>query len=365
MICRRHSNAPQTRGGFALIIVMIIIFSLAVLAGGFAFSMKVEARLAANNNSEGEIQWLGRSGVELARFVLSESFRQPKPAALNQIWAGGPGDLTETNGPLLAINLASVKLGDGVIAIHIEDQERRANINRVDRQTFERALAIIGLNTVNTPVLLDSLEDWLDRDDNLHLSGTESDYYLNQDPPYYAKNGPIDDITELLLVNGITPELFWGPRVMAHRDQLYRPYSREEMLAETSAMGRVGLVDLFTALSFGSININTAPVEVLQLLPGVDEVVAENIIRTRAGLDGMEGTEDDTPFQNISMLSPATVPGITPEAVAAIQQLRLADVRSLTFKVTVEATLGRQRREYRAVVGVRGSVVEILEFSWP
>ncbi|MCB1127023.1 MAG: hypothetical protein KDM81_11035, partial [Verrucomicrobiae bacterium] len=93
-----HCHRRQERG-FALIIVMIVIFSLAILAGGFAFSMKVESRLAANNNSEGEMQWLGRSGVELARFVLSESFNRPKPASLNQIWAGGPGDLTETNGP--------------------------------------------------------------------------------------------------------------------------------------------------------------------------------------------------------------------------------------------------------------------------
>lgn len=362
MNCRPTKPREQA---FALIIVMIIIFSLAVLAGGFAFSMKVESRLAANHNSEGEIQWLGRSGVELARFVLSESFRRPKPAALNQIWAGGPGDLTETNGPLLEVNLASTRLGDGVISVHIVDQERRANINRVDRETFERALAIIGLSTVNTTTLMDSLEDWIDFDEAAHLSGTESDYYLTQDPPYYAKNGPIDDIAELLLVNGVTPELFWGPRAVAHRYQLYRPNSQLDLPGGALGMMPLGLVDLFTALSSGSININTAPADVLQLLPGVDEVIAQNIIRARAGPDGMDGTEDDTPFENLSMLSPATVPGISPEILAAVQQLRLADVRSLTFNVTVEARLGRQRREYSAVLGVRGSVVEILQFSWP
>ena len=48
-----------------------------------------------------------------------------------------------------------------------------------------------------------------------------------------------------------------------------------------------------------------------------------------------------------------------------IQQLRLADVRSMTFNVTVEARLGRLHREYSAVLGVRGTVVDVLEFSWP
>src|SRR5215472_8822434 len=51
----------------ALIIVMICIFVLTILAGGFAYSMKVETRLARNANSEVELEWLGRSGVECAR----------------------------------------------------------------------------------------------------------------------------------------------------------------------------------------------------------------------------------------------------------------------------------------------------------
>ena len=29
-------------------------------------------------------------------------------------------------------------------------------------------------------------------------------------PPYSAKNGPIDDISELLLIKGVTPEIYYG-----------------------------------------------------------------------------------------------------------------------------------------------------------
>ena len=46
---------------------MIIITVLGILAGSFAFAMKVEMRLASNSTSESEVAWLGRSGVELAR----------------------------------------------------------------------------------------------------------------------------------------------------------------------------------------------------------------------------------------------------------------------------------------------------------
>ena len=40
------SQARSKQRGIALIIVMIVIIVLAVLAGGFAYSMKVETRLA-------------------------------------------------------------------------------------------------------------------------------------------------------------------------------------------------------------------------------------------------------------------------------------------------------------------------------
>src|ERR1035438_10780625 len=57
----------RSEGGIALIIVMISIMVLTILAAGFAYSMKVETKLARNANSEAELEWLGRSGVEYAR----------------------------------------------------------------------------------------------------------------------------------------------------------------------------------------------------------------------------------------------------------------------------------------------------------
>ena len=50
----------------------------------------------------------------------------------------------------------------------------------------------------------------MDPDELPRLKGAESDYYLSLSPPYVSKNGPIDDLSELLLVQGITPEMYWG-----------------------------------------------------------------------------------------------------------------------------------------------------------
>src|SRR6266446_3612927 len=116
---RRSSPHPSSiihhpssfQSGIAIVIVMIAILVLAVLAGGFAWSMKVETTLARNANSEAELEWLGRSGVEYARWVLC--FMDPtKPYdSLDQAWATGQGFVGPTNNPVEVQN--PVQLGNG------------------------------------------------------------------------------------------------------------------------------------------------------------------------------------------------------------------------------------------------------------
>ena len=48
----------------------------------------------------------------------------------------------------------------------------------------------------------------VDDDPDLDLLGAESGYYESLDPPYTAKNGPIDSLGELLLIKGVTPIVY-------------------------------------------------------------------------------------------------------------------------------------------------------------
>ena len=85
----RSAHAPQR--GLALVVVMVLVLSMAVIAGAFAYAMKIETRLSVRTQSNGELEWLGRSGVEFARWVLDQERRIPLTGrihSLNQFWAG-------------------------------------------------------------------------------------------------------------------------------------------------------------------------------------------------------------------------------------------------------------------------------------
>lgn len=351
----------NTTKGIAIIMVMVVIFVLTILVGGFAYSMKVEMRLAQNHGSETELEWLGRSGVELARYVLAQQMMIPGQRfdALNQKWAGGIG---VTNESLMDISLDNVPLGSGVFSVKIVDQERKLNINLATDVILKQAITLIGVDAAESSTIVDSILDWVDRDDDPHLSGTESDYYLTLSPPYFAKNGPIDDMTELLLVNGITPELFWGPGGTNSNTEI------QSLMASTRELGRVGQVsypvgfnDLFATLSGRQININTTSAIVLQLLPMIDENMANAIIQARAGPDGMEGNEDDTPFRSPAELR--NVPGVDQGILR--DAAKFFTVNSGTFEVQVDARIGNYRRLYTAMLRRNNPRdIQILYFYW-
>jgi general secretion pathway protein K len=342
-------NRASSKSGVALIIVLISMVSLSILAGIFAFRMKVEARLAMNSNNDAEMEWMGRSGAEVAKYVLGlqMGISQEPYDSLNQIWAGGPGGPAISNSPLADFSMKDIPLGNGKVSVDkIVDLERKANINMATEGMLEQSLILMGVDAGEYPGIVNSILDWIDPDDAERMEGAESDYYQASEWPYLAKDGPIDNLSELLLVKGVTPDLYWGPNSANYVPTRIQkePGMRLGFNADVPTYP-VGFVDLFTPLSAGRININTASAPVLQLLPGVDEHAAAEIIRLRSGLDGADGTEDDIPYRNPGEIINALAnPGVVQQIVP------LCDVRSRTFEVEISATIGNYTKKFQAVI---------------
>ncbi|MBA4146573.1 MAG: general secretion pathway protein GspK [Verrucomicrobia bacterium] len=357
-------GSQKTNRGIAMIIVMVVVFVLGIMAAGFAYSMKVEMRLAQQASYESEFEWLGRSGVELARCVLVEQFknRAAEPYdALNQKWAGGEGG---TN-VLPEIFFEDVELGNGRISITIEDAERKFNVNRSTPPTLvpeilNRTMIYVGVDASEASVISDSIQDWIDPDQDERVSGAESKYYLQQEPPYEAKNGPMADITEMLLIKGIqeNPAIFWGSNSTNYVPGAFMtrgPGFRER----PQPVYTVGLNDLFTTVSMGRVNGNTASAHVLQMILG-DTNAVSLLLQRRQGQDGQDGTADDMPFRSVGEIS-SILNGIADPAF--INQV--FGVNSFVFEVNVTCEIGGLKRDYVALIHrINQRDINILYLYW-
>ena len=184
-ISNHESMRHARQSGIALVMVMVVVLALGIMAAHFSFSMKIETRLAMNTTRDPDMEWMGRSGVELAKYVLAEKMNIPienQFDALNQMWAGGPFG---TNDVLSAISLEGVPLGDGIINVRIEDLERRFNINVHGPTIMTQALLYMGVDSFQSAVIMDSLMDWVDADVAVRLNGAdEEDYLTEPNPPF-------------------------------------------------------------------------------------------------------------------------------------------------------------------------------------
>lgn len=337
----------SSKNGVALIMVMVAIFALSVLVGAFAYSMKVETKLAQTANNGETLIWLGRSGVEQAKAILAQV--NCRYEAMNQKWAGGTGSECETNGAFTDLPMDNVPLGDGTFSIKITDLERKININSASEPLIRNAIESIGLSQGEAAMAQDGILDWMDANPNSnvkHPNGAKTDYYQGLEPSYNAKNGPIDDISELLMIRGVTQDIFWGPASTNHSAAYFQRLNQPRRGAIQQPLNSAGLGDIFTTLG-GPVNVNTASREVLLAIPGINETIADQIIQSR----------NEAPFENIGYV--ITSAGAPP----AIQQY--CDVHSRTFEIQVDAEVGGTRKTFYAILGRTGpKKFEVLSFYW-
>jgi type II secretory pathway component PulK len=356
---------PQkSNGGIAIIIVMISIFTLTLLAGAFAYSMKVETKLAGNSINETQLEWAGRSGIDYARWVLSLELTVPGTGqrydSLDQAWSGGAG---ETNAVLAGVQHTDIVLGPGVVIKkwNIEDTERKFNVNLAlnNPQVMQQALILVGADATQVPEIIASIQDWIDPDNDTRMGGAESDYYQGMDPPYMAKNGPIDDLSELLMIKGIRddPELYWGTDATNHTSPLLQKrIVTKSGIVSAAATQPARLKDLLTPISNGGINILTASASELQLLPGVNDTIADQIVQLR-GEAGDNGLAYNRP---VDLLANTQLGNGLAQQVA-----NFCTFRSSTFELTVVVQVGMSERTYFALVRRNSPQdIPILNMRW-
>ncbi|WP_445366310.1 type II secretion system minor pseudopilin GspK [Methylomonas sp. BW4-1] len=110
--------------------------------------------------------------------------------------------------------LATTVVTGGTMQAQIEDLQGRINLNNLlvegkiskdDIKRLERLLAILKLKAE----LVQAIADWVDADmDVRYPHGAEDETYTRKKPAYRAANRQFADVSELLLVQGMTRETY-------------------------------------------------------------------------------------------------------------------------------------------------------------
>jgi len=163
------------------------------------------------------------------------------------------------------------------------------NINTVTETTLRKVIGNLGLEGEKRDVVVDAILDWRDPDDLYRINGAENDYYQSLKEPYRSKNGDLDSIEELLLVRGVTPDLFYGRK-------------RGNGGEEGAKISDVGLKDIFSIYASGEqIDINSASLPVLRGALGIPSEVGKAILKAREE-EGFQNQQDL--LQRVPELSP-------------------------------------------------------------
>lgn len=258
--------------GVALILALVFVVLLAALVVDFSYEMQVEATFASSHDTDFEAYLAAKSAVAMGMGILAQDLILGEEEAAesgynfydsyDEPWAEGiPMEQLNEN-VMLRYRIEDEYGKLNLNALIVMDPEGNEAINEVLADALSVLFELRGLE--EDPV--DAILDWLDSDDDPLENGVENDYYSGLETPFTCKNGPMDSIEELLLIPGITPEVYFGD----------------------PELEQVSLDALLTVQGHpeGKINANTAPFSVLTAFLAAfgeadPEAVAEEMIVSR------------------------------------------------------------------------------------
>lgn len=350
-------RSPRRRHGSALVIVLIMTLVLAILVGSVAFDANIELKYASIARRRQQCEQLAISGIEIAK-MLMEKQRGIGPNDLSD-----DGDRWFEAAQRLArgqpIRGLVEPLGEGEILLDIVPEPGKRNLNLLLDEDWERILENAGVPDKYWPMLIDSVFDWLDPDNMPRQDGAETDdFYDKLDPPYTAKNGPMDTVRELLLVRGFTEALLSGGLLLEEEMdpiEAASRFNRKTRFDDTNVVHVAGIEHLLTTYGDGKVNIQSASLDVLMTLPDMDEVAAGAIIEERGDYD-LPGDEDAAePFNSVEDVF-ARVPGLP-----ATLRDRIT-VNSEYYRITAVGRIGRVERRLWCIVHFDGRQPRFLQW---
>lgn len=160
------------------------------------------------------------------------------------------------------------------MTVRIYDLSGKINISRLTETKLKQLLEhLLGEHHKDITELVDAWFDWTDKNELKRINGAEKQYYEKQELGYVPRNGLFSSVDELRLIKGF--------------QQVFDEIDVEKVFT------------LHGSIS-GVVNPNVASKKVLLMVPGIDEKIADDIIKARK-------TQVFKKFNELSILLPPSV----------------------------------------------------------
>ena len=286
-------QALKNERGIALFLVLWVLMLLSVIVGEFCYAMRTEVNITRNYKEQTQAYYIALAGLNQA---IAGLVREDVMGSKSVIVEEGVDILKSVFGktdarkekpreeedeaeqPQWRINeeILPRDFGAGQFQVKIGNESGKININQAGASVLKMLLDTFDLDEHEMSVIVDSILDWRDANDLHRLNGAEDDYYRSLKKPYECKDGDFDTVEELLLVRGVTEELFHGGlRQMVT--------VMEEGRSTGGGRPKAGQS---TKVSGGQkVNLNAASSKMLRALPGMTDELVEAIITYRKDED--------------------------------------------------------------------------------
>ncbi len=292
-----------TEAGGALLAVLWLSAALTAIAFSVATTVRGETDRTASVVDQTRAYYLATAGIDRALLYIS--------------W--GPGNRTPDGRPQYyepGMSRLRFEFPTGFAEVEIIPETSRMNINQARPEELMRLMLAAGVEQTQAGVIVEAIMDWRTPLPPSAV-GPLDQYYLSRQPSFRARHASFEEVEEVLLLRGMTPELFYGS------------YQR---MPDGKMLPIGGLKDMLSPYgSMGSYDVNTAAPALL-LAAGVPQEAIAAIIERR----------NRAPFVN---------PGELGQLGPAAAHLRIGGNTIFTLRSTANIRLpdGRPSDVFRSV----------------
>lgn len=350
----KRVKKKDSEKGIVLVLVIIIIAVLTIVVGDMIYFTHIDTEISSNTKDEMRARYIAKSGIHVAAGTMKAQALEELSEVSTNLNLG-----VDNSEGYWAINVPYFPVGDGGVSVTVIDERSKVNLNalinqssnRVDNQVMaelNELFTYLEVEDEKSDRFLASLVNWLDRplegaENDQDSDGANSGFYTGLENPYTIKDGPLDSLSEIRMIDGMDDEFFNTIK------DFVTVYPTDKKINFTTA-SKVVLMSAIKASSVPSLDLDNDqggqqgdPQDRIEITDDIAEQIADEIITAR---------EDETIITQAKAREIAREVDATAEISAGLVGVAVSTGKSDVFSVKAVGSLGEVNPTKRVVEAV-------------